>query len=90
MKIFLTVFALTFPLLAQRNYPPNIPTAQKYLYKTVGDTKLHLYAFMPKRLERRRQAPCRHLLFLAAGGTAGAQNNSYPSVSTLPQKASSL
>lgn len=85
MKIFLTVFALTFPLLAQRNYPPNIPTAQKYLYKTVGDTELHLYAFMPKgwREEDKRPAV---IFFFGGGWNSGSPEQFVPQCKHLASK----
>lgn len=69
MKLILAIFALTFPLTAQRNYPPEIPAARQHLYKTVGDTRLHLYAFMPKGWKAEDKRPA--VIFFFGGGWKG-------------------
>ena len=85
MKIFLAVFALTFPLIAQRNYPPDIPTAQQDLYKTIGDTKLHLYTFKPKGWKAEDKRPA-VIFFFGGGWNNGSPEQFVPQCKHLASK----
>ncbi|MBI1348454.1 alpha/beta hydrolase fold domain-containing protein [bacterium] len=59
---------LTATTYAQRNYPPELPGSQSYIYKTVGDVKLPLYVYSPKDHQATDHTPC--IVFFFGGGWA--------------------
>lgn len=65
------LFCLTSTTFAQRNYPPELPGSKSYVYKSVGDVKLSLYAYSPKDHQATDHAPCA-VFFFGGGWTNGS------------------
>lgn len=55
------------PVMAQRNYPPNLEAAKSYVYKTAGDTKLSLWVYSPETPGEKQPA----IVFFFGGGWTG-------------------
>lgn len=66
MKLLLALFACAFPLLAQLSYPPKMPEANRYLYRSVDGADLGLYVFEPEGHVASAKAPA--VVFFFGGG----------------------
>lgn len=69
--LFSAALTLSVSSFAQRNYPPDIPDAERITYKEVGEVKLDLWIFKPDGWKAEDQRPA-VIFFFGGGWNAGS------------------